>query len=108
MMTTRDEWDEEQRRHAEFNRKFDEKQAERKRLGVESPPGGRYSSPDSIWERSFVSSHAADFPAMRIFAIGSHLAELVVDLKEPPSEEDPDSDSISGDDPYLDDDDLPF
>jgi hypothetical protein len=80
---TREEWDAEQRRYEEFNRKFKEEEAERKRLGVDEAPGGGYASPDYVWERSFVSSSGHDFPAMRIFAIGSNLAELIVDLKEP-------------------------
>jgi hypothetical protein len=80
---TREEWDEEQRRHEEFDRKFNEERAEKKRLGVDSAPGGGYASPDSVWERSFVNSSAPDFPAMRIFAVGSNLAELIVDLKQP-------------------------
>jgi hypothetical protein len=75
--------DAEQRRYEEFNRKFEEKEAERKRLGVDKAPGGGYASPDYVWGRSFVSSSAPDFQAMRIFAIGSNLAELIVDLKEP-------------------------
>jgi hypothetical protein len=80
---TREEYNEEQRRRGEFNRKFEMEWAEKKRLGVDKSPGGGYSSPDYIWERSFVSNDAPDFPAMRLFAIGSSLAELVVDLKEP-------------------------
>jgi hypothetical protein len=80
---TRDEYDQEQRRREEFNRKFKMEWDEKKRLGVENAPGGGYSSPDYVWERSFVSDDAPDFPAMRLFAIGSNLAELVVDLKQP-------------------------
>ena len=82
MYRTREEWEQEQRDRAEWNRKFDAERAEIKRLGFENPEKG-YSSPDYVWERSFVSSSAPDFPAMRLFAIGSNLAELIVDLKEP-------------------------
>jgi hypothetical protein len=80
---TREEWDKEQREYAEFHRKCEEREAERKRLGVDKAPGGGWDHPDSVWRRSFVSNEAPDFPAMRLFAIGSNLAELVVDLKEP-------------------------
>jgi hypothetical protein len=80
---TREEWDAEQRRYQEFSRKFKEEEEARELLGVDSPPGGGYTSPDYLWERSFVRSSAPDFPAVRLFVIGSNLAELVVDLKEP-------------------------
>lgn len=78
---TREEYDEEKQKWADFDRKYEETRAEEKRLGVEQPPGGGYASPDYVWERSFVAKEGADFPAMRLFAVGSRLAELVYDLK---------------------------
>jgi hypothetical protein len=82
MYRTREEWEQEQCDRTEWNRKFNAEREEIKRLGVENPEKG-YSSPDYVWQRSFVSSSAPDFPAMRVFAIGSNLAELIVDVKEP-------------------------
>lgn len=79
---TREEYDAERREWEEFDRKYREREAERKRLEVESYGEG-YADPDSTWRRSFVAEDAPDFPAMRLFAIGPRLAELTADLKEP-------------------------
>ena len=80
---TYEEWEQEQRRHEEFSRRFEAEQAERKRLGVEYPGSG-YADPDSVWQRSFSAPEIPGEPAlMRLFAIGSHLTELIVDLKQP-------------------------
>jgi hypothetical protein len=80
---TYEEWEEEQRRDEEFRRRFEAREAERKRLGVEYPGGG-YADPDMVWKRSFSASEApGESVLMRLFAIGSHLTELIVDLKQP-------------------------
>jgi hypothetical protein len=80
---TREEWDEEERRHEEFDRRFNAEQAERERLGVKYPRGG-YGDPDYVWDRSFSAPDSHNDTAfIRLFSIGSHLAELIAELKEP-------------------------
>jgi hypothetical protein len=75
---TRAEWEEEERRREEFNRRFDAEWAERERLGVTDPAPGA----NSIWSRSFTATDATDVPlGIRVFGIGCHLAELIVDLR---------------------------
>jgi hypothetical protein len=79
---TREEWEAERREWDEFSRRMDAKWAEQERLGVKYPGQG-YADPDDVWKRSFVAPESADTtPAMRLFAIGCHLSELIVDLKE--------------------------
>ena len=83
---TYDQWEEEQRRQEEFDRRFEAEREERKRLGVEYPGSG-YADPDSVWQRSFSAPESAGESAlMRLFAVGSHLTELIVDLKTPTEE----------------------
>ena len=81
---TRQEWEAEQQQYEEFSRLYHERRAERERLGVEDPCPG-YLDPDHVWQRSFVADWADDGPSipLRLFAIGSNLAELTVDLKSP-------------------------
>ncbi len=82
---TREEWEAEEREFDEFNRRFDAKREEEERLGVKYPGAG-YADPDGVWSRSFVAEDVSGgeaFLAVRLFAIGSHLAELIVDLKHP-------------------------
>jgi hypothetical protein len=80
---TREDWEAEQREYEEFNRQFDARRAERERLGVEYPGKG-YADPDYVWERSFTADESDSLPLeMRLFGIGSNLAELIVDLKQP-------------------------
>jgi hypothetical protein len=80
---TQEEWYEEQREQEEWNRRWKEEEAERKRLGV-SYPGGGYSDPGYVWQRSFVARDSEEGPLLiRLFSIGSMLCELTVDLKEP-------------------------
>lgn len=79
---TYEQWEKEQREMEEFCRRCDAREAERKRLGVTYPEGG-YAHEDTVWKQSFSASMAAKSPYMRLFAIGSHLCELTVDLKEP-------------------------
>ncbi|MEX2142010.1 MAG: hypothetical protein WD894_22275 [Pirellulales bacterium] len=84
---TREEWEEKEREYQEFNRKYNERQAERERLGVEYPGKG-YSDPDYVWQRSFVAPESEETSlVMRLFSIGFNLSELICDLKEPPAEE---------------------
>ena len=83
---TREEWEEQRREWDEFDRRFEAKSAEQKRLGVEFPGHG-WADPDIVWKSSFSSEQLYGPPLpIRLFAVGSHLAELIVDLKEPPDE----------------------
>jgi hypothetical protein len=78
---TREEWEEEQRDWEEHRRRFDAAWAERKRLGVtDSRPGA--DEANAIWSRSFAVGDNAAVPlGIRVFGIGGHLAELIVDLR---------------------------
>ena len=78
---TREEWDEEQRRSEEFNKKFAAEWSERKRLGVaDSTP--REDGSNAVWSRSFSVGDTADVPVgVRVFRFGGHLAELIVGLR---------------------------
>ncbi|MEX0703613.1 MAG: hypothetical protein WD069_16070 [Planctomycetales bacterium] len=83
---TRAEWDEEQREHAEFDRRWNEREAERKRLGLKYADEQPAAS-DAVWQRSFAAPETAETSClMRLFGIGTNLAELIVDLKGPHEE----------------------
>lgn len=83
---TREEWEEQQREFEEMSRHFDAKRETEKELQVENPGPG-YTHPDSVWQRSFSAAEAGDEPLeLRLFAIGSHLAEIIADLKRPPED----------------------
>jgi hypothetical protein len=70
----------------EFSRKCDAEREERERLGVKYP-GTEYADPEMVWERSFVARESDGLPLeLRLFGIGSKLAELIVDLKQPTEE----------------------
>jgi hypothetical protein len=78
---TQEEYDQERREWDEFNRRWEEREAERKQLGGEYPES---SASDSVWRRSLAADNGPDVPVgVRLFGIGSHLAELVVELKSP-------------------------
>jgi hypothetical protein len=78
---TREEWEEEQRRWEEFDRQLQAKQTERERLGV-TDAGFEVESENSVWSSSFSVGDDADLPlGIRLFGIGGHLAELVVDIR---------------------------
>jgi len=78
---TREEWDAEQRKWEEHSRRFNAEWAERRRLGVADHGSGQPGE-KSVWSSSFSLSDAADLPlGVRLFAIGGHLAELIVDLR---------------------------
>ena len=80
--TTREEWDQEQREHEEFDRRFTAEQAERKRMGLVDPRYGE-ENPDNIWSRSVFVNNTADVPlGIRLFGIGCHLSEIIVNLRE--------------------------
>ncbi len=84
---TREAWEEEQREWEEFARQCDEKRAkeraERAARG-ETDEEARWSN-DSVWLRSFPSGNpGTESPSVRMFGIGSHVAELGVDLKQSP------------------------
>jgi hypothetical protein len=77
---TRAAWEEEQREYEEFNRRFEEKEAERKRLGVDHPQ----TNSGSVWQRNFAAPEPVGVPlSLQLFGVGSMLAELIVDLKQP-------------------------
>jgi hypothetical protein len=72
---TREEWDEEQRRWAELDRKFEAQREERERLGVTSRE-------DSVWSSTFVADNAANVPlGVRVFGVGCKLAEIIAQLR---------------------------
>jgi len=80
---TYEQWEQEQREDEESAKRWRAKEAERRRLGVAYPSGG-HADPDSVWKTSFSAPESPGEPTiMRLFAIGSHLSELIVDLKEP-------------------------
>lgn len=71
---TYEEWQTEQERQAERDRKWKAQEAERERLGVKYP---------SVWKSSYTAEPSpGDPPVLRLFAIGTHLSELMVDLRE--------------------------
>lgn len=81
---TREEFDEEERRQEEFNRRFNAESEERKRLDVRTPDGS-YMDPDYAWDRTFApGAKVASSPFIRLFAVGAGLCELTVALKGPP------------------------
>jgi hypothetical protein len=83
---THEEWEAEQREYEEFSRNFEAERQERERLGVKYPGAG-YADPDMVWEHSFVAKESDGLPLeLRLFGIGSNLAELIVDLKKPTEE----------------------
>lgn len=78
---TRQEWETEQREWEEHYKRCDAQRAERQRLGVTD---SRFGEPDedSIWSSSFSVQDSADVPlGVRLFGIGGHLAELIVDIR---------------------------
>lgn len=78
---TREEWETEQREWEEHDRRFNAEQEERKRLGVTESGFGE-PEVKSVWSSSFSVGDAADVPlGVRLFGIGGHLAELIVDLR---------------------------
>ncbi|MDP1797602.1 MAG: hypothetical protein Q8K78_08980 [Planctomycetaceae bacterium] len=78
---TQDEWEAEQREWGEWDQRFKAKQAERERLGV-ADSGFGAEDENSVWPSSFSVGDAADVPlGIRVFGIGGHLAELIVDLR---------------------------
>ena len=81
---TKAEWEQEEEEYREFNRRFDAAQAERKRLCAETP---ECEETDGVWQFSHVDPEAfSRGPVFGMFGIGSRLAELIVDLKEPVEE----------------------
>ena len=78
---TREEWDEEERRREEFDRRFNAEWAERERLGV-TKTGSESPGEDSVWSSSFSTEDGAELPVgVRLFGVGCHLAELMTDLR---------------------------
>ncbi|RPI24150.1 MAG: hypothetical protein EHM61_17895, partial [Acidobacteria bacterium] len=81
---TREEWQQERRRWGEFNRLFAARKAVIKRLRVTFPGDGHsWVNPDIAWKMSFSARYSSDEPLpMRLFAIGSQLADLIMDLND--------------------------
>jgi hypothetical protein len=78
---TREEWEKEQRESEECWRRFDERRSECERLGVAGPVSQR--DDDGVWSRSSQAGKTEDVPVgVRLFTVGSHLAELIVDLRD--------------------------
>ncbi len=79
---TYEEWEQEQRSHEERSRKWEEERRERVEAGIEEEEP---FAADGIWQRSFVAAPSPDAPAsVRLFGIGTHVAELVEDLRSEP------------------------
>jgi hypothetical protein len=79
---TLEEWEEERRSWDDFHRKFEAQREERERLGVTPPSDDCYSA-ESVWRRSFVAKDTPGTPLpLRLFAIGTLLSELTVDIKD--------------------------
>jgi len=78
---TREEWEAEQRKWEEHRKRFNAEWEERKRMGVVNSSFGDEGE-NSVWSSSFSVGDAADVPlGVRLFGLGGHLAELMVDLR---------------------------
>lgn len=82
---TREEWEAEQRKWEEWSRRLDAKFAEERRLGLKDP-AVMDSEGKSPWRASFAiergMSEVERLPlGVRLFGIGCHLTELIVDLR---------------------------
>lgn len=77
---SKEEWEAEQRRHAELDRRFEERLEERRRLEL----GEKFEQPaeDSIWNRTLEVDDEKIPVGMRIFNIGCILAGLIVDIRD--------------------------
>jgi hypothetical protein len=79
---TYDEWEAEQQEREELLRDLDAKWEEKERLGVKYPGEG-YSDPDFVWRTSFSTDQCrVDHLKLRLFSVGSSLAELIVDIQD--------------------------
>jgi hypothetical protein len=77
-----EDWEAEQQSLELLFRACSAKSEETKRLGV-TYPGEGYSDPDFVWRTSFSTEHCwADPLRLRLFTVGSHLADLIVDMKD--------------------------
>lgn len=78
---TREEWEAERREWDERSRRFNAEWAERKCLDVTDSRFNEDGS-KSVWSHSFCVGDAADVPlGIRVFGLGCHLAEMVIDLR---------------------------
>jgi hypothetical protein len=69
---TREEWEAERHKWADFHRRFEEEQR-----------AGKPAGTASVWQRSYAKPDAGDDPpALRLFGVGACLAELTLDLKD--------------------------
>jgi hypothetical protein len=79
---TREEYDEEERRHAEFSQQFEEERRRRKEAGLPDDEVLPWDDDGStIWQRSFSRAEPDSPPSIMLFGIGSHLSELIEDLR---------------------------
>lgn len=81
---TREEWDKEQADWAELDRRHDAEWKERRSLGLpNNSPVGKDDADDSVWSRSSVTVDGPEVPlGIRLFRIGTTLAEVITDLRE--------------------------
>ena len=78
---TREDWEAERRKWEEHSRRFNAQMEERKRLGVTDPRFGAEGA-QSVFSSSFSVGDMTDLPlGIRLFGIGGHLAELIVDIR---------------------------
>jgi len=77
----REEWEAEQRKWEEHRQRFDAEMEERRRLGLTDSGFGKEGE-QTVWKSSFSMGDDAEAPlGVRLFGIGGHLAELVVDIR---------------------------
>ncbi|HVA45308.1 MAG TPA: hypothetical protein VNH11_02885 [Pirellulales bacterium] len=81
-LRTREEWETEQREWEELDRRLDEEQAAKDELEVRYPADVDVDTP---WGYTVRPSENESVP-LRLFAIGSDLAKIVVELKQPPED----------------------
>jgi hypothetical protein len=79
---TREDWEAEQRKWEEHSRRFDAEMAERRRLGMKESGFGKEGE-ESVWTSSFSVGDSVEAPlGVRLFGIGGHLAELIVNIRD--------------------------
>lgn len=77
---TREEWEAERREWEEHSRRFNAEWAERKRLGATN--SSLVAGEDPVWSSSYSADDDENVPpGIRLFGIGGHLAELIVDIR---------------------------
>jgi hypothetical protein len=78
---TREEWEAEQRKWDEHNKRFNAEWEERKRLGVTGTGFGEPGE-NAVWSSSYSAGDGEGVPlSVRLFTIGVRLAELITDIR---------------------------